>query len=1358
MSVGTDNRPASELTDDELMQRINASQGRPATSVGEPASSRPAAELSDNELMNRVRHARSGLQLDPVRIPGASYLGLPDTIKTAQVPEQDLRGIDTTQGIVPAAIQSLSTMERMDAARVIQNAIPAFGEAWKVFGHMISSPIETATGIHGILAGAGKTIGSKGRINDEHTQMFDQVVDALYMRYGPRFRETLVEDPFGILMDVAGIIGTGGALTAATTTGKVSRIARTVSQASKLASPVGFTVGAIKAPVKVARAGADAMGKHLLPVLFSIQTGKDVTAIRGMFEAGRKGGQTDRVAVQALRDQLDMDQVVGTLQKAKNVLRDNRKEEYRRLWKKGVKDGSAQYDRGDFRKTVLDWMSDAEDWGLRPIIIYDAKGRPKRYKRTGNKTQDFPRGKIELEPIGGSTNLTDADMRMIRNAATIALDWTDNTVQGLDNLQVKLGRYIAKMKGAGRAATAQLQDLVENFMKRLFPGTKAAKAYYRKQSRLIRMTEKMLSEAVSDDRPDITIGKLMQAAGGDDASSKIRRSLLERIDAQAKTYLHAAATGAVMGEAMPGGIHARNLLIKGLGVGGPLVAGSMISPFFYLGLPFASPRVTGRFMRFLGAKQKHVVRFEKWLDQVRLLSPGNLLTNYASIATTLTRLREAGVQIPPAPEVQTKYQQNKNEDGVARRLLGKAAAPDRWTLNDAQSVSHAVLGKRKLTDPEQTATPYPILASDNTYTKKFAKMVMNAPADLTDVTYQFGDMIEQVTANPSSAIDMAELFAKGSADFAWKHGITGGPLSTEGRMMSMVYADVIDTYKDPNRPFERPISTLLDAVDLVTFGKGGVGVAGTVMMRSQRFKKTMDAMRAAAKEGEVEKAIGHAQKYASFRKQKLGAEGAKKLEQRLNKRFAVYDAEGELHPGIDRALAQGETWTIDGKEYFHLPMAGDVLMPHGRIEDIMATAYDVFGDNPTQKELLKAWEIVRAHDVGSRVGPTPPDSVLNLWRAIDQDQLDQMLGAAIAKAPPGAMTWYKDVGDLVVQGIGEKNMVEFTHVFGITSAQNPVEWNMLDTFWVMRQAREWQARGGKFGGKEFADFLMDEKVSDLAPLNRRRLDYKSIEGAQGPTSTIEAGQKAFLDTKQADKISSLYADGIMLGNQKTKTYSLSLWQKLFGGGDFFPYTVLDQHMAKIFGQFKMKKGGKAGGKGQREIGDFDSDSYRVAQYMIAKAGQKYGISPDEAQAVLWWKAKFESDAATSGLKNWYGRMGRDWPWEPGSPESAMQATRRALGDLVSDPTFDRNNTLIPGFEEHRVDLENIAMPMSVWYARIVDDPESLIPANMYRGQSMPLYGRVASGYGPDNPYDPTPIIGEDARRTKMLDRLGLGDR
>ena len=198
MSVGTDNRPASELTDDELMQRINASQGRPATSVGEPASSRPAAELSDNELMNRVRHARSGLQLDPVRIPGASYLGLPDTIKTAQVPEQDLRGIDTTQGIVPAAIQSLSTMERMDAARVIQNAIPAFGEAWKQLGHMISSPIETATGIHGILAGAGKTIGSKGRINDRHTQMFDQVVDAMYMRYGPRFRETLVEDPFGI--------------------------------------------------------------------------------------------------------------------------------------------------------------------------------------------------------------------------------------------------------------------------------------------------------------------------------------------------------------------------------------------------------------------------------------------------------------------------------------------------------------------------------------------------------------------------------------------------------------------------------------------------------------------------------------------------------------------------------------------------------------------------------------------------------------------------------------------------------------------------------------------------------------------------------------------------------------------------------------------------------------------------------------------------------------------------------------------------------------------------------------------------------------------------------------------------------
>lgn len=144
-------------------------------------------------------------------------------------------------------------------------------------------------------------------------------------------------------------------------------------------------------------------------------------------------------------------------------------------------------------------------------------------------------------------------------------------------------------------------------------------------------------------------------------------------------------------------------------------------------------------------------------------------------------------------------------------------------------------------------------------------------------------------------------------------------------------------------------------------------------------------MRAAAKEGEVEKAIGHAQKYASFRKQKLGAEGAKKLEQRLNKRFEYYG-------GIDAALAEGKTWTIDGKEYFNLPMVGDPLLPHGRVEDIMATAYDVFGDNPTKRDLLKAWEIVRAHDVGSRVDPTPPKSILALWDAIDTDTLDKMLG------------------------------------------------------------------------------------------------------------------------------------------------------------------------------------------------------------------------------------------------------------------------------------------------------------------------------------------------------------------------------
>ena len=105
----------------------------------------------------------------------------------------------------------------------------------------------------------------------------------------------------------------------------------------------------------------------------------------------------------------------------------------------------------------------------------------------------------------------------------------------------------------------------------------------------------------------------------------------------------------------------------------------------------------------------------------------------------------------------------------------------------------------------------------------------------------------------------------------------------------------------------------------------------------------------------------------------------------------------------------------------------------------------------------------------------------------------------------------------------------------------------------------------------------------------------------------------------------------------------------------------------------------------------------------------------------------------------------------------MQAARQGLGDFLSDPDFDRNAPMIPGFDEHQVDLEKIAMPMSIWYARVVDDPESLIPTGMYRGQSYPLTDRGKPS-GPENPYDPKPLIGKDARRTKMLDRLGLGDR
>ena len=216
--------------------------------------------------------------------------------------------------------------------------------------------------------------------------------------------------------------------------------------------------------------------------------------------------------------------------------------------------------------------------------------------------------------------------------------------------------------------------------------------------------------------------------------------------------------------------------------------------------------------------------------------------------------------------------------------------------------------------------------------------------------------------------------------------------------------------------------------------------------------------------------------------------------------------------------------------------------------------------NPTGKEIVKAVRGVRR------------------WKRkntlIDYKTLLQTLNKQLKKNPEFG-NWYDSVAKIAKDVVGIENIVEFSGLFGITSAQASPEVNFANTLFIMRMARKYPPITQT---KEFKEALKNEPlISDKSNV------YK------------------FLTDKDINKISNWYnhVEFAQENRFKTPLYAQTIKERAFN--EFFPFTVHDTWMSKLFGL-------------NARPNDVE---YRIMNHLVSRLARETNIRPDVVQALLW---------------------------------------------------------------------------------------------------------------------------------------------
>ena len=433
----------------------------------------------------------------------------------------------------------------------------------------VMNPIETAKTIGQLGAGAlslglGDDFQQRLGISDESEQLATQVGELMVERYGSldAAKETLKNDPVGVLGDLSTVLGVGGV-----------GIAKTAGMASKTARAAGETTSKIGGKIEPLAAVAAPVGAvaripgEITKQALGVTTGAGDEAISQAFQAGKAGGESASQFRENISGRVDPTDVVDAAKAGVKQIRDNRREAYlTELAKFGKSETPLPIDRMDrvMAEALAANISRGKS-GTAPPRIRDPE-----VQKTLDELNDIVSEYKTLDPLEFHTPI------------------------GMDDLKKRIGAFmqrVAKNKGYDSpeyALTKQVYDSIGRELRAHDPIYGRIMKDYAEASDLIRQLETTLSLG-GNKLPDTALRKLQSILRNNaNTGYGARVKLADQLKEQGGVDVMPALAGQALQQISPRGLSRATAPI-GAGVG--VATGNI--PGLVGALAASSPRLVG---------------------------------------------------------------------------------------------------------------------------------------------------------------------------------------------------------------------------------------------------------------------------------------------------------------------------------------------------------------------------------------------------------------------------------------------------------------------------------------------------------------------------------------------------------------------------------------------------------------------------------------------------------------------------------------------------------------------------------------------------------------------------------------------
>ncbi|MCW4028006.1 MAG: hypothetical protein NWE76_11060, partial [Candidatus Bathyarchaeota archaeon] len=314
-------------------------------------------------------------------------------------------------------------------------------------------------------------------------------------------------------------------------------------------------------------------------------------------------------------------------------------------------------------------------------------------------------------------------------------------------------------------------------------------------------------------------------------------------------------------------------------------------------------------------------------------------------------------------------------------------------------------------------------------------------------------------------------------------------------------------------------------------------------------------------------------------------------------------------------------------------------LPIGDVERELYSLISATGGSPTSEQLGTVPGAPTKRKKTTKKGDTVPDNERDgEVKPTSLDELRQYMREGLEGSDN--LQWYDQFGSGLLDIVGPANIEEASVIFGITSQQNSAEQNLADTLHIMSVARRFD------------------------PVEQTSRFIKEVTKGTRP-----GGQKLKITGDQVKRIVRMYKEGFADAGLKTSTYMQLIQDR--ARNKFNPFSVQDVHMARVFG-FRRKNFDKDTGNlvdAAMIPGDLQ---YRYAQYLNSYLADEFNLTPNQAQAALWFYAK-------SNLSPKEDKKDGSGTWESAKRKSAKEI--EAIENQIADGTFNKNESLTPALKK-----------------------------------------------------------------------------